>query len=164
MKSITDPKALITKGDMNRGRGRNRSPQNRDKSRMRSKSRGRPTCFYGGKPGHYKKTCWHFKKDKGGDEGAELNNISERRGTSAITTSEEELLLINEQRELTLVGDESKWLVDWGASFHLTPDRGCFSSYKAGDHDFLKMGNEGACRIVRIRDVCLLRSTGADWS
>ena len=41
-----------------------------------------------------------------------------------------------------------------GASFHLTPDRKCFSSYKAGDHGSVKMGNEGACRIVSIGDVC----------
>ena len=44
--SISDSKALVTEGDMNRGRSRNRSPQNREKSGMRLKSRGRPMCFY----------------------------------------------------------------------------------------------------------------------
>ena len=51
--SISDSKALVTEGDMNRGRSRNRSPQNREKSGTRSKSRGRPTCFYCGKLGHF---------------------------------------------------------------------------------------------------------------
>ena len=41
--SIFDSKALVTEGNMNRGRSRNKSLQNRKKSVTRSKSRGRPT-------------------------------------------------------------------------------------------------------------------------
>ena len=64
---------------------------------------------------------------------------------------------------MNLVGDESTWVVDSGASFHLTPDRKCFSSYKDGDHCSVKsMGNKGACRIVGIGDVCLETSTGCN--
>ena len=137
-------KVLVTEGDTNRGRCQNRSPQKRDKSGTRSKSRGRPTCFYCRKPGNFKKNCRHFRKDKGGANGAKPKKISERRGASAITTSEEELLLMTEESELHLVSNESTWVVDSGASYHLTPDRKCFSSYRAGDHDFVKMGNEGA--------------------
>ena len=55
--SRTDPKALVTEDDHNRGRGRNRHPQNQDKLGTRSKSRGRPTCFYCGKSGHFQKNC-----------------------------------------------------------------------------------------------------------
>ena len=139
-----DSKALVAKTDTIRGRGQNRSPQNRVKSGTRSKSRGRPTCFYCGKPGHFQKNCRHFRRDKGGADGAEPKKISEKRGTSAIATSEEELLLITEESELHLVSDETTWVVDSGASYHLTPDRKCFSSYRAGDHGFVKMGNEGA--------------------
>ena len=51
-------------------------------------------------------------------------------------------------------------MVESGASYHLTPDRKCFSSYKAGDHGFIKMENEGACRIIGIGDVWLTTSTG----
>ena len=42
----SDSKALLTKSE----RGRQR---NRENSGKRSKSRGRPTCFYCGKPGHF---------------------------------------------------------------------------------------------------------------
>ena len=76
-------------------------------SGIRSKSRGRPTCFYCGKSGHFLKNCHHFRKDKGGLDGSEPKNNPERRGTSTIATSEEELLFISEQSELNLVGDES---------------------------------------------------------
>ena len=110
--------------------------------------------FYCGKPGHFQKNYRHFRRDKGGADGAEPKKISEKRGTSAIATSEEELMLIIEESDLNLDSDESTWVVNSEASYHLTPDRKCFSSYKAGDHGSVKMGNEGACRKVSIGDVC----------
>ena len=76
----------------------------------------------------------------------------------AILTSEEELLLIIEESEVHLVSDEMTGVVDSGVSFHLIPDRKCFSSYRTGDHSFVKMGNE--CRIIDMGDVCLTTSTG----
>ena len=35
----------------------------------------------------------------------------------------------------------------------------CFSSYTTGDYDYVKMGNDGACQVVGIREVWLLTST-----
>ena len=112
-------------------------------------------CFYCGKLGHFQKNSRHFQKDKGGGNGVQLKKILDNKNTSAIATSEEELLLISEQNEVNLVGGES-------TSFHLTPDRKWFSSYKAGDHGSVMMGNEGACQIVGIGDVCLVTSTGGN--
>ena len=54
------------------------------------------------------------------------------------------MLLISEENEVNLVGDESTWVVDLGVSFHLTPNRKCFSSYRVGDLGSVKMGNKGA--------------------
>ena len=138
----TDSKALLTESE--RGRKRNCSPQNREKSGTRSKSRGRPTCFYCGKPRHFQKNCRHFQKEKETD-GTDLKRTLDRNGkdrrgpdqngTTAIAASEEELVLITEESELNLAGDEVTWVVDSGASFHLTPDRKCFSSYSASDQE-----------------------------
>ena len=89
-----------------------------------------------------------------------MKKISEKRGTTAIAISEDELLLIIEENELHLVSDETTWVVDSGASYHSIPDRECFSSYRAIDHGFVKMGNEGACLIVSIGDIYLTTSTG----
>ena len=119
-------------------------------------------CYYCGKPGHFQKICRHLQKDKGGADGVQQKKILDNKNTSAIATSEEELLLISEQNEVNLVGDESTWVVDSGTSFHLIPDRKCFLSYKAGDHGFVKMGKEGACRIVGIGHVCLVTSIGCN--
>ena len=102
----TNSKALVTESDTNRGRGRNQSSQTREKSGTRSKSRGRPTCFYCGKPGHFQKNCRHFRRNKGGTGSAEPKKISKKRGTTAIATMEEELLLITEEIEMHLVSGE----------------------------------------------------------
>ena len=58
-----------------------------------------------------------------------MNKIPDRKNASAIVASKEELLFINEQSEANLAGKESTWVVDSGVSFHLTPNRECFSSY-----------------------------------
>ena len=71
----------------------------------------------------------------------EPKKIPDRKNTSAIAVSEEELLLMSEQSEVNLTGEESTWVVDSGASFHLTPDRKCFSSYRTGELGSVKMGN-----------------------
>ena len=147
MESISDTKALVTEGDMNWGRGRQRGLQKRDKSRPRSKSKGRPTCFFYGKLGHFHKNCRHCQKEKGGVDGLEPKKIPDRNHTSVIDTSEEELLLICEQNEVNLVSEELTWVVDSGASFHPSPDRECFSSYRAGEYGYVKMGNDDTCKI-----------------
>ena len=96
------------------------SPRNQEKSRPRSKSKGRPTCFYYRKPRHFQKNCRHCWKDKGGVDGVEAEIISDRKDTSRIAASEEELLFISEQNEVNFVGEESiMWVVNSGVSFHL---------------------------------------------
>ena len=56
-------------------------------------------------------------------------------------TTEEEMFFITEESELNLFNDETAWVVDSRVSFHLTPDQ----KYIAGDHNCVRMGNEGAC-------------------
>ena len=120
--------------------------------------------MYCGKPGHFQKNCRHFRKDKETDDtdskGTGPEGRPDRKGTTAIAASKEELMLITEESEINLAGDEMTWVVDSGASFHLTPDRKGFSSYSAGDQGYVWMGNVGTCRIVGIGDVYLTTSTG----
>ena len=69
-----------------------------------------------GKPGHFQKNCRHFRKEKGTDNADSKKGpdrrSSDRKGMSAIATSEEELLLIIEESELHRVSDETTWVVD----------------------------------------------------
>ena len=91
---------------------------------------------------------------------AEPKKILDGNGTSAIAISEEEILFICEQASANLASEESTWVIDLGASFHITPSREYFSSYKAGDHGYVKMGDKAECRIVGIGSVCITTSIG----
>ena len=117
-----------------RERPTEKSPD-REKFRPRSKSKGRLTCFHCGNPGHFQKNYRHYRKDKGGVDGVEPKKIPDNKNTLAIVVIEEELLFISEQNEVNLAGEESTWVVDSDASFHLTPNRECFLSYMVGDHE-----------------------------
>ena len=79
--------------------------------------------------------------------------------TSAIATSEDEILFICEQAITNIAREECTWVIDSGASFHITPSRECFSTYIVGDHGYVKMGDNGECKIVYVGNVCLTTST-----
>ena len=145
--------------NLGRGRSKHKSPENRDKSYARSKSKGRLTCFYSGKPGHFQRNCRHLKQDKGIADDVEHRKIFDDKNTSIIATSEEELLFICEKASVNLANVECSWVIDSSASFHLTPKRECFSSYTTGDHSYVRMGKHNECNIVCIGIVCLLTST-----
>ena len=75
--------------------------------------------------GRFQKNCRHFQKDREGTHNADPKKNLDCEGTLATVTSEEELLLINEQNELNLVDDDLTWMVNLGAkgaSFHLNLD------------------------------------------
>ena len=70
------------------------------------------------------------------------------------------MLFICEQASVNLANIECSWVVDSDASFHLTPKREYFSSYIVSDYGYVRMGNDGECKILGIVNVCLLTSTG----
>ena len=125
-----------------------------------SKCKRKLTCFYCGKHGHFQKDCQHLKKDKGASNDVEPGKISEEKGTSAMTTSEEELMFICKQVSVNLANEECTWVIDSSAFFHLTPSREYFSSNIDDDYGCAKMRDNGACKIASIRSVCLTTSIG----
>ena len=56
---------------------------------------------------------------------------------------------------------ESDWVIDSSASFHVTPHGDFFISYSTGDFGNVKMGNSGASKIMSIRDICLETNLGS---
>ena len=109
--------------------------------------------------GHFQKDSRHLKKDKGVSNDVEPRKISEEKGTSVVAASEEEILFICEQARANLASEACTWVIGSSASFHITPLRECFSTYIAGDHGYIKMGDNGECRIVGVGNVCLTTST-----
>ena len=51
-------------------------------------------------------------------------------------------------------------MIDSGVSFHVTTHRDYFTFYVNGDYGHVRIGNEGASKIVSIGDICLETSIG----
>ena len=48
-----------------------------------------------------------------------------------------------------------EWVVDTAASYHATPNREFFNTYKVGDFRCVKMGNTASSNAVGIGDVSI---------
>ncbi|WVY90442.1 hypothetical protein V8G54_035956 [Vigna mungo] len=149
----------------NRGRSEHRSKGKREKSRGRFKSRSKGlTCFYYGKDGHKKPECRFLKRDqKNGTVHPDVVDPKkklEEKTTTAVVSDDANVFLISEVNYLNITFDDCTWIVDTGASFHVTPHEGFFSSYKKGDFGTMKMGNHVTSKIVGIGEVTLTTENG----
>ena len=53
-----------------------------------------------------------------------------------------------------------EWVVDTAASYHATPNRELFNTYKTGDLGYVKMGNTASSNIAGIGDICIQTNVG----
>ncbi|WVZ15791.1 hypothetical protein V8G54_013357 [Vigna mungo] len=149
----------------NRGRSEHRSKGKREKSRGRFKSRSKGlTCFYCGKDGHKKPKCRFLKRDqKNGTVHPDVVDPKkklEEKTTTAVVSDDANVFVISEVNYLNIAFDDCTWIVDTGASFHVTPHEGFFSSYEKGDFRTVKMGNHVTSKIVGIGEVTLMTENG----
>ena len=161
--SYSHSEALVVK---DRGRSKSRSYHNRSKSRNnRDKSResqGTPDwkknieCHYCHKKGHMKRDC---RKLKFKEENREKNGEKTEQKTTAVV-SNGDLMVMYEDGCVNFTSQETSWVVDSGASFHVTSRVDFFSSYTKGEYGHVRMGNEGLSKIIGIGDICLETSLG----
>jgi hypothetical protein len=113
-------------------------------TRNRSKSRGSVTCNYCKKPGHVKTECRALKAKNGkfthkGSRNEKVNfcgSISTTLRSTIGDTPEDGPNILNvesttEAEVVLTMKDASSWLLDSGASYHVTPFRTQFGSYTA---------------------------------
>ena len=153
----------------NRGRSETRGRsinRNRDKSRGHSKSRSRITCYYCGKPGHRKSECRNLKRDQRNgivkQDMIDPRKMEEKSTTAVAVENKVDIFLIGDDNYLNIACDDSTWIVDSGASFHVTPHGESFSTYTGGDFGTVKMGNHVSSKIVGIGNVTLKTNTGCE--
>jgi transposase InsO family protein len=150
-----DAQALVTE---NRGRSKGRNSKGRGKSRSQSQTKGKVKCFYYDKEGHIKRNCkaWKNKqKEETNQKKADDHN------TTAVSSDEDVVVLSIGEDECCHVADPyDEWVVDSAASYHVTPRREFFTSYKAGNLGRVKMGNKSYADIVGIGDICVETNTG----
>ncbi|GAA0155870.1 hypothetical protein LIER_13498 [Lithospermum erythrorhizon] len=108
---------------------------------------------YCNKMGHWKFKCYAFKRDiANGNVKGKKNKVNN-------------VVVINPCGDLIVVGSNDvchissgdDWVIDSGATFHVTPHKSYFHNYKIGDYGEARMGINGVSKILVIGDV-LVRS------
>ena len=115
--SSSHSEALVTE---RRGRSKSRRPSKYDGSKGRSKSENRISrkkveCYYCYKKGHIKRESQKFKKE----QEKEKDNKEDKSTVAA--TSDGEVIIAYDDNFVGLTCNNTNWLVDSGASFHVTP-------------------------------------------
>lgn len=141
-----------------RGRPIFRSSQSQDKSRGRSKSKKRFTCFYCHKAGHKQSECRIWKRDMRSKNDKSSDN--EDKKNVMATAVGDEVYFVGDDSCYNLTNEDCSWVIDTGASYHLTANKDYFTSYTSGNLGFVRMGNNGSSKIIGIGDVCLETNTG----
>lgn len=132
---------------MTRGRSTERGPSG-SQSNGRSKSRSKKKnifCFNCGKRGHIKKDCW---SKKGGEKNSQ-GNVASTSDNGDILFSEATTVAEGRQK-LTDV-----WIMDSGATWHMTSRREWFDQYEPISGGSVYMGNDHVLEIAGIGTIKL---------
>ncbi|KAH9670648.1 hypothetical protein KPL70_017055 [Citrus sinensis] len=132
-----------------RGRSTERGPsgsQNHGRSKSRSKKNVK--CYNCGKKGHIKKESWSNQKRREGKEPKSSN----AQGCVASTSDDGEILY----SEATTILQGKKrlsdvWLIDSGATWHMTSRKEWFHTYEHISEKYVYMGDDHALEIVGIQ-------------
>ena len=179
---------VTTRGSGDR-RGRSKESGKNDgnckQTRSNSKTRFKNVeCYYCHKKGHLKKDCRSFKREQSknkekdkSDEGSsgskgkakveEINMVESSMDAHEYKPGHTDILVFTSEiaPEALLAQDDmyvQNWIIDSGASFHVTPHREWFSSY-AVTHGTVKLGDSYKLDIQGIGDVKLAMSNGMEF-
>ena len=132
----------------------------RSKSRGKSRLKTNITCFHCRKLGHVIKDRQFMKREKSRDRGNNYNKREDKDETITTVVSNGEVVIVYDHDSINLTNQEYEWVVDFAASFHVTPHRDYFISYTVGDFGHVKMGNQGVSKIVGIGDIWFKTNIG----
>jgi transposase InsO family protein len=137
---------LVVKGYQDRGRKKDKD----DKSaRGRSKSKSKAVkCFKCQKKGHMKRECLEWNKGK--EESSTSVNVV------ADSESDGDMLSVSSSTD----GLNNSWLLDSACSFHVTPHRNWFDTYRSINCGSVRMGNDAACTIIGMGTIKIKMSDG----
>uniref|UniRef100_A0A2N9J4X6 CCHC-type domain-containing protein n=1 Tax=Fagus sylvatica TaxID=28930 RepID=A0A2N9J4X6_FAGSY len=137
---------LVVKGYQDRGRKKDKD----DKSaRGRSKSKSKTVkCFKCQKKGHMKRECPEWNKGK--EESSTSVNVV------ADSESDGDMLSVSSSTD----GLNNSWLLDSACSFHVTPHRNWFDTYRSINCGSVRMGNDAACTIIEMGTIKIKMSDG----
>ena len=83
----------------------------------------------------------------------------ENKETNTIS-AEGDIMIVIDYGCVSLATQDSGWVIDYGASFHVTSHSHFFTSYRTSDFAYVRMGNNGVSKIMGIEDIFLETSIG----
>ncbi|KAL0404120.1 UNVERIFIED_CONTAM: Retrovirus-related Pol polyprotein from transposon TNT 1-94 [Sesamum radiatum] len=105
-----------------------------------------------------KKNCYKWLEK----QGKSSSQPKSRGGETLITVSGDVAYCTgHDETCLHVSREDTEWVVDTAASYHVTPHRSYFTEYKAGDLGTVKMGNSSSSGISGIGDIKVKTSTGS---
>ncbi|RDY03371.1 hypothetical protein CR513_13054, partial [Mucuna pruriens] len=99
---------------------------------------------------------WSVTTENKGKKG----KSKEKKDDCVTTVTGDDFVILRDFKSVNLVSDESMWIIDSGATLHVTPRKEFFTSYTSGDFGVLKMGNDGVTKVISVGDVSLQTNTG----
>ncbi|GJR03812.1 putative RNA-directed DNA polymerase [Tanacetum coccineum] len=143
-----------------RGRSQSRCPSNRGNHRS-SSSKGKfvdVECYHCHKKGHTMKFCCRMKKEQEKTTNTKKNKHKkddDGDDNTEVNTTTDEFFVCYDYDMVNLANDDSSWILNSGATCHVTTRKYYYSSYTPGDFGVVRMGNTGLSRIAGIGDICL---------
>jgi len=89
------------------------------------------------------------------DKGKDSSDDEDKINVTSI-----DFLLVHEFEFANLVDSSTSWMIDSGASFHITSRINLLTSYTPGNFGSVKMTHESVARYVGVGQVCLEMSNG----
>ena len=130
-----------------RGRSTERGPSgSQNHGRSKSRKRSNLKCYNCGRRGHLKKECWFNKKN-----GEKSSEASTSQGCVASTSDDGEILAAVGTKGENQLTDG--WIVDSGATWHMTSRRDWFCTYEPVSKGHVFMGNDHALEIAGVGTV-----------
>ena len=154
-----------------RGRTKNRGKSQDRNGRSKSRSKKDVECDHCGKKGHLKKQCWKLKAEKKeGKQKADASDDSKAIVPHSKKSSVkiEELNYVSDGSHCSsnllftstisahslhagCLSDLNTWLIDSGASFHVTPFKNSFCKYRVRKFQYVYLGDNHVCCRVSLR-------------
>jgi len=136
---------LMVKDNQEYGRKKDRNHSSaRGHSRSKSKSKI-VKCYKCQKKGHIKRDCpkWKRGKDKDKEGSSRSTNIVVVDSDSDL---DGDMLFVSSSANRLI----DSWVLDSACSFHVTPYRDWFDTYKSVNCGFVLIGNDATCKVIGI--------------
>ena len=137
---------LVAKSNQERGRSKARDGSNNKKSRSKSRKKD-DKCFLCRKSGHFKRDCPENKK--GNAESKDGQSKSANIVQEDSESSDGDMLSVSSSQDHLA----DSWILDSACSYHMTPNKEWFHTYRAVDSGSVLMGNDASCKVTGIGNI-----------